>query len=76
MDELDGMRLAAMGLAESMTPLHEMIEGEVAYFIRQGHTIEQARAIAAAEFVGFIGAAIQRSATRPEDEAQMQSDPG
>lgn len=65
---MDAIRLAVMAMAENFIPLHEMIEGEVAYFVRVGHTYEQARAMAAAEFVGTFGAAIYRTATLPTDE--------
>lgn len=67
-DNLDPVRLAVMAMAENFIPLHEMIEGEYSYFVRQGFTLEQARALAAAEFVGVFGAAIRRSATLPEDD--------
>ncbi len=67
-DPLDPLRLAVMVMAEGMTPLREMIEGEYSYFIRQGYTVEQARALSAAMFVGVFGAAIRRSATLPGDE--------
>lgn len=67
-DRLDGVRLTVMALAENYVPLHEMLDGEVAHFVRQGFTLEQARAITAAEFVGTFGASIGMTATRPEDE--------
>lgn len=66
--DMGPIRLAMMGIAENMIPLHELIEGEVAHFTRQGFTNEQARAMAAAEFVNAFGIQIYRAATRPEDE--------
>lgn len=68
MDSLDPVRLAAMAIAENYAALHDMISGEVAHFVRQGFTTEQARAMAAAEFVSTFGAAIGLTATRPGDE--------
>jgi formylglycine-generating enzyme required for sulfatase activity len=65
--EQDAMRLAMMGITEMAEPWHEWVLGEVAYFVRQGFTYEQARAMAAAEFVSIAGARIELGATRPEE---------
>lgn len=62
------MRLALMEIAEQLVPLHELAAGEVAYFVRQGFTIEQAHAMVAAEFITVFGANIEAGATRPDDE--------
>lgn len=63
----DPARLAMMGVAEQFAPIHELVLGEVAYFVRQGFTYEQARAMAAAEFTSTFGARIEGAATRPEE---------
>lgn len=68
MDELDPVRLTVMAIAESFAPLHDLVDGEVAHFLRQGFTIEQARAMTAAEFTNAFGQKIYSAATRPEDE--------
>lgn len=49
------MRIILMGISEQMAPLHEWVTGEVAYFTGQGFTEEQARAMAAAEYVIALG---------------------
>lgn len=67
-DSADAMRLIMMTVAEQYAPMHELIAGEVAYFQRQGFTDEQARAMAAAEFVATFGSRIEGTATRENDE--------
>jgi hypothetical protein len=66
--EMDPVRLAMMQIAESLAPIHELVDGEVAHFLRQGFTIEQAHALAAVEVVNAFGMKIYGAATRPEDE--------
>jgi hypothetical protein len=66
--ESDALRLAMMGITEMVEPWHEWAVGEVAYYVRQGFTYEQARAMAAAEFVTLLGSRIESGATRPDDE--------
>jgi hypothetical protein len=65
-DPIQPVRLIAMSIAESFRPFHEMLDGEVAHFRRQGFTDEQAHALAAAEFVATLGAAIGNRGTLPE----------
>lgn len=62
------MRLALMAIADMFEPMHELVLGEVAHFQRQGFTIEQAHAMAAAEFVNAFGQRIEHGATMPGDD--------
>jgi len=68
MADEDAMRLALMTLSESAAPIREFVLGEVAYYERQGFTVEQARAMAAAEFTSIFGLRILNAATVPDDE--------
>jgi hypothetical protein len=66
MGNADALRLVMMGITEMVAPWHEWLAGEVAYFVGQGHTYEQANAMAAAEYVTLLGMKIENGATRPE----------
>jgi hypothetical protein len=61
------LRISLMAVAEQLRPIHEFVAGELAYFIRQGFTLEQAHAMAAAEFTSVFGLRIANSATGAED---------
>lgn len=67
-DAEDAMRLALMQMSESAAPIREFVLGEVAYYERQGFTREQARAMAAAEFISIFGIRILNAATDPDAE--------
>lgn len=54
------MRLALLEIAEGVKPMHEWLAGQVAYFLAQGYTPAEARAMSAAEFVAVFGQAIPR----------------
>jgi hypothetical protein len=64
---MDDLRLSLMAFAENLAPVRELIHGEVAYFVRQGFTQEQARAIAATEFITLFGQRIENASSRPDD---------
>jgi hypothetical protein len=49
-----------MQIAEAIKPMHEFLEGQVAYFASQGFTPQEALAMAAAEFVSIFGTMIPR----------------
>lgn len=57
-----------MLLNEQVTPIHEWLEGQRAYFASQGYTDDEARAMAAAEFVFIFGSGITRTPRAEEDE--------
>lgn len=63
----DRLRLAMMGIGEMIEPWHEWLAGEFAYYVRQGYTHEQARAMAASVFTTVVGSRIEPTATRPDD---------
>lgn len=67
-DPLDSLRLSMMRVAESCAPMHEFALGEVAYFVREGFTLEQSRAMAAAEFTSAFGLRVENDSTRPEND--------
>lgn len=64
----DAMRLALMDIAEKLEPVHEFVLGGVAYYVRQGFTVEQAHAIAAAEYITIFGLRIANNATIADDD--------
>lgn len=64
----DRVRLALMGISDLVQPMHEWLDGECAYFVVQGYTIEQAHAMAAVEFTTAFGGRIESGATRPEPD--------
>jgi hypothetical protein len=64
----DMVRLALMATTDLVAPLHEWLAGEFAYFVDQGYTFEQARAMAAAEFMTAMGGRIESGASRPDDD--------
>lgn len=66
--DVEGLRLVMMGFVDLCAPMHDVAAGEVAYFLRQGYTDEQAHAMAAAEFTMVFGTKIYPSANRPDDE--------
>jgi hypothetical protein len=65
--EADRFRLVMMQFTDVTAAWHEWITGELAYFVGQGYTIEQAHAMAAAEYVSMFGTRIESGASRPED---------
>lgn len=64
----DRVRLVMMDMGETLiAPWREWLAGAVAYFIGEGFTEEQARAMAASEYVTVLGQRIEGSATRPDE---------
>lgn len=64
MSDLEGDLAAAMlTLTDQVRPMHEWLAGQRAYFLSQGYTADESRAMAAAEFVSVFGAMI-----RPDPE--------
>lgn len=57
------MRQALLGINEMVQPMHEWLDGQVSYFLGQGFTEAEVKAMAAAEFVTVFGTGI----TRPQD---------
>lgn len=49
-----------MELAEQLAPIHEFAAGEVAYFLGQGFSPQEALAMTAAEFCTVFGTMIPR----------------
>ncbi len=62
------MRQALLGFNEMVQPMHEWLDGQVSYFLGQGFTDAEARAMAAAEFVTVFGTAIPRTTTNGESD--------
>lgn len=62
-DLIRGMLLQMNDLIE---PMHEWLAGQVGYFLAQGYGPDDARVMAAAEFVSAFGNAIYRTPARPE----------
>jgi hypothetical protein len=56
-------RSMLMSLTEQVEPFHEWLAGQRAYFLSQGYTDAEARAMAAAEFVIIFGANITRDSS-------------
>lgn len=65
MTDDDAMRLMLIEMSDNIKPIREFLMGEVTYFERQGFTVEQSRALAAAEFTSIFGVRIRQSATDP-----------
>lgn len=63
----DQMRVLMMGLTDTVMPWREWLSGSVTYFQGQGFTDEQARAMAASEYVTALGGRIEPGATRDTD---------
>ncbi len=68
-NEEDAVRRGLLEITDGVRPLREFVLGEVAYYERQGFTMEQSRAMAAAEFTSIFGLRIATRATLPEDDA-------
>lgn len=49
-----------MDLAEQLKPIHEFVAGQVAYFLGQGFSPQEALAMTAAEFCTVFGSMIPR----------------
>ncbi|GAA0528659.1 hypothetical protein GCM10010172_06570 [Paractinoplanes ferrugineus] len=63
-DATDALRQALLELNEQVKPMHEWLAGQRSYFLAQGYTDDEARAMSAAEFVTMFGTPINR---RPAD---------
>lgn len=59
-DPHDAMRQVLLNLNAQVTPLREWLTGQRAYFLQQGYTDDEARAMAAALFVSVFGVNIAR----------------
>lgn len=57
-----------MVMSDLTRPMKEWLAGELAYFLGQGYTVEQARAMAACEFTTAFGLRIENGATTEDDE--------
>lgn len=66
----DWLRQFMMDLNDQVAPFHEWLAGQRAYFVGQGYTDDEARAMAAAEFVSVFGANITR--TPPAEAASEE----
>jgi hypothetical protein len=61
-DGMGGALAAALvELNAQVAPFHEFLAGQRAYFNSQGYTDDEARAMAAAEFVTVFGSSISRT---------------
>lgn len=52
-----------LDITEQVKPLHEWLDGQRAHFLSQGYTADEARAMAAAEFVLIFGSVINRTSS-------------
>jgi hypothetical protein len=55
------MRAALLTLNDQVKPIHEWLTGQRQYFLSQGYTEPEARAMSAAEFVTVFGNSIHNS---------------
>jgi hypothetical protein len=53
------LRQTLLTLNEQVKPIHEWLDGQRAYFLGQGYTADEARAMSAAEFVAIFGSQIR-----------------
>ncbi|MFF3867362.1 hypothetical protein [Micromonospora sp. NPDC001898] len=65
--QVDVFRGLLLDLNEQVKPMHEWLDGQRAHFLGQGYTDDEARAMAAAEFVMLFGGSISRTATPPPE---------
>lgn len=64
----DRIRLIIMDMTEALiTPHREWLAGSVAYFLGEGFTEQQARAMAASEYVTVLGQRIENGGDRPDE---------
>jgi hypothetical protein len=56
----NAMRSLFLQFNEQVKPFHEWLDGQRNHFRSQGYTDDEARAMAAAEFVTVFGSCIQR----------------
>ncbi|MFI7608726.1 hypothetical protein ACIBTV_26760 [Micromonospora sp. NPDC049366] len=62
------LRLSMLLLAELVTPMHEWLAGQRAYFLGQGYTPDEARAMAAATYVAVFGQSIRGEQGKPKEQ--------
>lgn len=60
-NEANKLRSNLLALGVAVAPLHEWLAGEVNYFLGQGFTEREARAMAAATYVSVFGANMHSS---------------
>ncbi|MFI5839444.1 hypothetical protein ACIA8K_06990 [Catenuloplanes sp. NPDC051500] len=61
MSQVDAFRTMLLQLNGQVKPMHEWLAGQRAYFVGQGYTDDEARAMAAALFVSVFGTGITRT---------------
>ena len=62
------LRRMLLQLNEQVKPMHEWLEGQHVYFITQGYTESQSRAMAAAEFVIIFGPSTMTQSQKSDGE--------
>ncbi len=55
------MASAMLDLSDATAPMHDWLAGERAYFLSQGYTPDEARALAAATYVSIFGNQIRKT---------------
>lgn len=60
------MGLAMLQMRSLVAPMHDFLIGERNYFLGQGYTPDEARAMSAATYVALFGSSIRPGGEQPE----------